>query len=108
MIQEEAKKYCQDNVLNYGWDGVQQEHIIDAFVAGAEWQANQSQWISVKEDLPGNRNNVLVRNEKGMVFLAFFDNNTNKWFALIPIFNRVLNITHWMAIPKFNGHFENN
>lgn len=47
MKQEEAKKYCQDNVLNYGWDGVQQEHIIDAFVAGAEWckqKAIEAHW----------------------------------------------------------------
>ena len=39
---------CQSS-LDYPYDDID---MINAFKAGAEWQANKSPWISVKDRLP--------------------------------------------------------
>lgn len=112
MTQEETKKYCQDNVLNYGWDGVQQEHIIDAFVAGAEWQSRQMAWVSVNDKMPekghdidsntiySHTKNVIVLYKNGCIGKGkrIYVNEINKkgwqWSCL-----KGEDITHWMYCP---------
>lgn len=44
---------------------------ITNFIQGAEWQAKQSPWISVKDKLPDNQNIVLVRDEYGGFCTAY-------------------------------------
>lgn len=55
-VEEAAKLFadrCRINnfqsLLDYPYDDID---MINAFKAGAEWQANKSPWISVKDRLP--------------------------------------------------------
>lgn len=53
-LEEAAKEYASCEVIDGGLNGL---YGIDAskyepFIAGAEWQAKQSPWISVEEVLP--------------------------------------------------------
>ena len=75
-VEEAAKLFadrCRINnfqsLLDYPYDDID---MINAFKAGAEWQAKQSPWISVKERLPENQDIVLVRGEYGgkAIYLA--------------------------------------
>lgn len=56
-------------------------------------------WISVEDRLPGNRQSVLVHDERhkhtfgGAIFVrCYFPNATNPW-------GDHLGITHWMPLP---------
>ena len=51
---EEAAIAAVENHYGMGYDGKIHEMYIlrEAFEAGAQWQAKQSPWISVEEDLP--------------------------------------------------------
>lgn len=44
--------------LDYPYDDID---MINAFKAGAEWQAKQSPWVSIKERLPKENEMVLCR-----------------------------------------------
>lgn len=64
-VEEAAKLFadrCRINnfqsLLDYPYDDID---MINAFKAGAEWQAKQSPWISVKERLPKENEMVLCR-----------------------------------------------
>ncbi|MGO5517723.1 hypothetical protein ACTQXG_20550 [Parabacteroides distasonis] len=48
---------CQSS-LDYPYDDID---MINAFKAGAEWQAKQSPWVSIKERLPKENDMVLCR-----------------------------------------------
>ncbi len=68
----------------------------NAFEAGAEWQAKQSPWISVKEQLPEELTSVLVRSEyegKSLYEVAFVINGKWKCHNGKP--------THWCHITLF-------
>ena len=48
---------CQSS-SDYPYDDID---MINAFKAGAEWQAKQSPWVSIKERLPKENDMVLCR-----------------------------------------------
>lgn len=50
-----------------------QPYYLDGFKDGAEWQAKQSPWISVKERLPEEGQPVLIRLKDGVIRLACYD-----------------------------------
>lgn len=66
-VEEAAKLFadrCRINnfqsLLDYPYDDID---MINAFKAGAEWQAKKSPWISVKERLPKENEMVLCGRE---------------------------------------------
>lgn len=48
-----------------------------AFIKGADWQAKQSLWISVKERLPEDTNEKLVALVDGTIRIAHYDEVCN-------------------------------
>lgn len=75
-----------------------------AFIRGAEWQAKQSPWISVKERLPEYGEEVLVLYEyRGQVVIC-----TTKYFEESNWYYGYSKILAWMPIPTFDQILEAN
>lgn len=76
------------------------------FIAGADWQAKQSSWISVEDAIP----NELA---KGMCQVKYVDGSidemamreVNKW---IYPYIKTGYVTHWKPIPSFDEILEAN
>ena len=76
-----------------------------AFIKGAEWQAKQSPWISVKDRLPEEEKEVLVLYEFRSVFMIqedFYCGQGERWNWGG---NKIL---AWMPIPSFDEILEAN
>lgn len=90
-----------------------QPYYLDGFKDGAEWQAKQSPWISVKERLPEEGQPVLIRLKDGVIRLACYDieEDSNIYFwndnYSYETF-RPWDVTHWREIPSFDEILEAN
>ncbi len=77
-----------------------QPYYIEGFKRGAEWQAKQSPWISVKERLPENQDIVLVRGEYGGKATAYLHGKDSGFIVYGEDAYKVFGeVTHWMPIP---------
>lgn len=79
-LQKQLRKEKVDNVNLTGW--LAEEHA-------------KSQWISVTERLPENRDMVLATID-GVVYIAFYGNYMWKEVETYSIFYP----THWMPLPE--------
>lgn len=78
---------------------------ITNFIQGAEWQAKQSPWISVKDKLPDNQNIVLVRDEYGGFYTAYLHGPKSGFITYgEEAYRKFGEITHWMPIPPFESN----
>lgn len=77
-----------------------------SFIAGAEWQAKQSPWISVEERLPEKNTVVLTRGAYG--FLICQLSSLGEWETGANVNKERLGLTHWMPIPSFDEILEAN
>ena len=62
------------------------------------------QWISVKDRLPEDNVNVLIKHESDtgpatapLIWIAFFNSEFNKWSTYWLDLSKV---THWMPLPE--------
>ena len=83
-----------------------QEAMINMFRKGAEWQAKQSPWISVKERLPEEKQRVLVVRNSGLICESCCNLRNKSW--LIYRFGYVYDVVVWMPIPSFDEILEAN
>ena len=83
-----------------------QEAMINMFRKGAEWQAKQSPWISVKERLPEEKQRVLVVRNSGLICESCCNLRNKSW--LIYGFGYVYDVVGWMPIPSFDEILEAN
>lgn len=67
------------------------------FIAGAEWQAKQSPWISVEERLPEAHITVITKGAYG--YLICYLSTLGEWETGVKINEERLGITHWCHIP---------
>ena len=99
-----AQYHSIDECPNHG---ITYDEIAEAaFIKGAEWQAKQSPWISVKEQLPEYSCWVLVAGKDYKYRILFYCGGkfyTNK--SLIAYDGSVLS---WMFIPSFDQILEAN
>lgn len=99
-----AQYHSIDECPNHG---ITYDEIAEAaFIKGAEWQAKQSPWISVKERLPENNTVVLTRGAYG--FLICQLSTLGEWETGANVNEERLGITHWMSIPSFDEILEAN
>lgn len=105
----EAAEDCYE--MPYNENLINMRIIKEAFEFGAEWQAKQSPWISVKDRLPEIGDPVLIRLKDGTVRLAYLDTDndiaTYFWnynYGTISGWD----VTHWMPIPSFDEILEAN
>lgn len=82
---------------------------ITNFIQGAEWQAKQSPWVSVKDRLPELGDPVLIRLKDGTVRLAVLDtdDNSDAYFWSDNYSYETIggwDTTHWMPIPPLESN----
>lgn len=109
-LEEAAEKYSiQEDVF-------MQLSDKQSFRVGAEWQAEQSPWISVKEQFPDDNENIIIMCEHGAIFNGAYCNGVwlcmdgyiDDTFRGNPVYSSMVSIpplwkpTYWMPIPKFN------
>ncbi|MCS2293110.1 DUF551 domain-containing protein [Bacteroides thetaiotaomicron] len=86
---------------------------ITNFIQGAEWQAKQSPWISVKDRLPEIGDPCLIRLKDGTVRLTVLDidDNSDVYFWSDNYSYETISgwdVTHWCPIPSFDEILEAN
>lgn len=81
-----------------------QPYYLDGFKDGAEWQANQSPWISVKERLPETGTIVITKGAYG--FLICHLSDLGEWETGANVNEERLAITHWCHIPYFDNNYK--
>lgn len=95
---------------------------MEDFQCGVQWQAKQSPWISVKERLPEENENIIIVCEHGAIFNGTYCNGV--WFCMDgyihdtykgnPIYSSMSSIPSlwkpvaWMPIPSFDEILEAN
>lgn len=100
----------------------QQQAMLNMFRKGVEWQAKQSPWISVKEQLPEENENIIIMCKHGAIFNGTYCNGV--WFCMdgyindvykdSPIYSSMSSIpplwepVAWMPIPSFDEILEAN
>lgn len=115
----EKTKFRKDVLKEVDADNYVSRHsdCIKDFIRGADWQEKQSPWISVRERLPEEYENIIIMCEHGAIFNGTYINGT--WFCMDgyihdthkgnPIYSSMVGIpplwepVAWMLIPKFNG-----
>lgn len=118
-LEEAAREYSSQWAWNSQPDMWQSEKD---FKAGVEWQAKQSPWISVKERLPEENENIIIMCEHGAIFNGTYCNGV--WFRMDgyihdmykgnPIYSSMSSIPSlwkpvaWMPIPSFDEILEAN
>lgn len=111
-LEEAAKQGAE------GYNIVRQNIYKSGFKAGAEWQVKQSLWISVKERLPDDNENIIIMCEHGAIFNGTYCNNV--WLCMDgyihdtykgePVYTSMCSIpplwkpTHWMPIPPLESN----
>lgn len=85
--------------LDYPFDGTD---MTNAFVAGAEWQAKQSPWISTDERFPENKETVLVSSQIYGKIVLTWDELGMIWFhpESEDIYCDWNKVDCWMPIPE--------
>lgn len=97
---------CEDASVLGAFSNGMHHQSYKSFIAGAEWQAKQSPWISVEDAIP----NELA---KGMCQVKYVDGSidemamreVNKW---IYPYIKTGYVTHWRPIPSFDEILEAN
>ena len=110
-----------EGTINGFINGVHKQ-IYESFISGAEWQSKQSPWISVKERLPEENENIIIMCKHGAIFNGTYCNGV--WFCMdgyindvykdSPIYSSMSSIpplwepVAWMPIPSFDEILEAN
>lgn len=121
-VEEVAWEAAEDCYECHYDDSLEMRLVKEAFRQGAEWQSKQSPWISVKERLPEENENIIIMCEHGAIFNGTYCNGV--WFCMDgyihdiyksnPIYSSMSSIPSlwepvaWMPIPSFDDILEAN
>lgn len=79
-VEEVAREAAEDCYECHYDDSLEMRLVKEAFRQGAEWQSKQSPWISVKERLPEENENIIIMCEHGAIFNGIYCNGV--WFCM--------------------------
>lgn len=123
-VEEAARQELMSSyaIVVKGEFAYQQQAMLNMFRKGVEWQAKQSPWISVKEQLPEENENIIIMCKHGAIFNGTYCNGV--WFCMdgyindvykdSPIYSSMSSIpplwepVAWMPIPSFDEILEAN
>lgn len=121
-VEDVAKEAAEDCYECQYDNSLEMRLVKEAFRQGAEWQSKQSPWISVKERLPEENENIIIMCEHGAIFNGIYCNGV--WFCMDgyihdiyksnPIYSSMSSIPSlwepvaWMPIPSFDDMLEAN
>lgn len=121
-VEDVAKEAAEDCYECQYDNSLEMRLVKEAFRQGAEWQSKQSPWISVKERLPEENENIIIMCEHGAIFNGIYCNGV--WFCMDgyihdiyksnPIYSSMSSIPSlwepvaWMPIPSFDDILEEN
>lgn len=121
-VEDVAKEAAEDCYECQYDNSLEMRLVKEAFRQGAEWQSKQSPWISVKERLPEENENIIIMCEHGAIFNGTYCNGV--WFCMDgyihdiyksnPIYSSMSSIPSlwepvaWMPIPSFDEILEAN
>lgn len=99
----EAAEDCYE--MPYNENLINMRIIKEAFEFGAEWQAKQSPWISVKDRLPQTDDDLYIvldaRTNPPGCGVCDFNPKTETW---IDYDYNIIYPTHWMPIPSLESN----
>ena len=109
---EEVKKAlaCCENAdckaCPYDSIGITMVECLDALVGDAfgyikQLEARVPKWISVKDRLPEDDENVMILSNERITFVGFYKNGQWISYSLYAIYVNV--VTHWMPLPSTEG-----
>lgn len=106
-------KHCNGHNTAFDCGECSADEFKEGFIAGAEWQQKQSQWINVEERYPSfdkdNNKDYLVRVSTGsikkIIYYATSRLISRNRFEIEMDWTMV---THWMPIPSFDEILESN
>ena len=79
-----------------------------AFIKGAEWQAKQSPWISVKERPPKHNIEVIICHEREFYIGKMYHSMLSNWWRVSDDERTDIIVSEddsWMPIPSFDETF---
>lgn len=116
-LEEAAREYIRQelerrNYINFHGS----THVENSFLAGVEWQARQSPWISVEDRMPETNRSILIKTDHGAIFNGEYNDDHKTWYWMdgvlietldgVPSYTSMCSIqedwkvTHWMEIPE--------
>lgn len=101
-------KFRKDVLKEVDADNYVSRHAdsMEDFQCGYSYCKEQSPWISVKERLPNNDENIFYTNHlSGALGVGFYVDE--KWYQAYTG-EDIYGITHWMPIPSFDEILEAN
>lgn len=114
MLEEAAKEHqskfetCDGEGTLVGFANGMHKQSYESFIAGAEWQAKQSPWVSVEERLPENEDRVLVlcKMKRFNSYFTLLNNYIDgEWETKTLAYYDTI---AWMPIPSFDEILEVN
>lgn len=82
-----------------------------AFIKGAEWQAKQSPWISVKKQPPKHNIEVIICHEREFYIGKMYHSMQSNWWRVSDDERTDIIVSEddsWMPIPSFDETLEVN
>lgn len=73
----------------------------DALAYINQLEARVTKWISVKDRLPEDDDDVLIFSNERMIFVGCYKNGQWISYSLYAIYGNV--VTHWMPLPSTEG-----
>ena len=109
-VEEAAKQELTSSyaIIVEGELAYQRQAMLNMFRKGAEWQAKQSPWISVKEQPPKHNIEVIICHEREFYIGKMYHSMQSNWWRVSEDERTDIIVSEddsWMPIPSFDETF---
>lgn len=112
-VEEAAKQELTSSyaIIVEGELAYQRQAMLNMFRKGAEWQAKQSPWISVKKQPPKHNIKVIICHEREFYIGKMYHSMQSNWWRVSDDERTDIIVSEddsWMPIPSFDETLEVN